>query len=172
MSTTKNAKPRPAARPDEAGSPSDAPPVSSTQPAYEVRLVVPNRGDHRVEVWQLPSPATPRLTQPEQLAGLGGRAWRLVETRVLRRLAAAGITFGTLTPGLRQSWRVDEDVALGVGLLFRTLAPMRNLDRLRQVADGIDAMSREEAGYWLGMVMHRRHPRRVMAALRMLLTDP
>ena len=30
-------------------------------------------------------------------------------------------------------------------------------------------MSREEAGYWLGMALNRKHPRRVLAALRMLL---
>lgn len=47
---------------------------------------------------------------------------------------------------------------------------MRHLDRIRQVADGIDEMSREEAGYWLGMAMHRKNPRRVLAALRTLLT--
>ena len=28
------------------------------------------------------------------------------------------------------------------------------------------------AAYWLGMAMHRRHPRRVLTALRVLLTDP
>jgi hypothetical protein len=33
-------------------------------------------------------------------------------------------------------------------------------------------MSREEAGYWLGMAIHRPFPRRVLAALRLLLTRP
>lgn len=56
--------------------------------------------------------------------------------------------------------------------LFRTLAPMRNRDAMREVAEGIEAMGREEASYWLGMAMHRRHPRRVLTALRFLLTDP
>lgn len=36
---------------------------------------------------------------------------------------------------------------------------------------GIDHMSREEACYWLGMAMHRRYPRHVLAALRPLLTE-
>ena len=31
-------------------------------------------------------------------------------------------------------------------------------------------MGREEAAYWLGMAMHRKHPRRVLMALRILLT--
>ena len=37
---------------------------------------------------------------------------------------------------------------------------------------GIEAMTKEEAGYWLGMAMHRKYPRRVLMALRFLLIDP
>jgi len=46
---------------------------------------------------------------------------------------------------------------------------MRNIDRIRKVAEGVDIMPREEAGYWLGMAMHRKKPRLVLAALRILL---
>ena len=49
---------------------------------------------------------------------------------------------------------------------------MRNRAHMRAVAEGIDDMSREEAAYWLGMTMHRRHPRRVLMALRALLVSP
>lgn len=66
---------------------------------------------------------------------------------------------------------MEEDLAINLGLLFRVLALVRNLDRIRQVADGVAEMSREEIGYWLGMAMHRKHPRRVLAALRLLLTS-
>ena len=59
-----------------------------------------------------------------------------------------------------------------LGLLFRTLAPMRSRDNMRAVAEGIEAMGREEAAYWLGMAMHRKNPRRVLTALRILLTEP
>ena len=58
-----------------------------------------------------------------------------------------------------------------MGLLFRTLAPMRCGQEMRAVAEGIKAMGREEAAYWLGMAVHRKHPRRVLAALRILLTE-
>ena len=40
------------------------------------------------------------------------------------------------------------------------------------MAAGIEAMSKEEAGYWLGMAMHRKFPRRVLMALRFLLIEP
>ena len=39
------------------------------------------------------------------------------------------------------------------------------------VAEGADAMDREQAGYWLGMAMHRPNPRRVLMALRCLLPE-
>ncbi len=71
----------------------------------------------------------------------------------------------------RRRCDVNEGMALNLGLLFRTLAPMRSRDNMRACAQGIDAMGREEAAYWLGMAMHRRNPRRVLAALRLLLTD-
>ena len=64
------------------------------------------------------------------------------------------------------------ELALNLGLLCRVLAPMRHAERMRLVALRIDAMNPAEAAYWLGMAMHRKNPRRVLSALRLLLTDP
>ena len=64
-----------------------------------------------------------------------------------------------------------EDVALTLGLMFRTLATMRSRDNMRAVAEGIENMGREETVYRLGMAMHRRCPRRVLTALRFLHTE-
>jgi len=145
-------------------------PATST-PAYEVRMRRHGAGDTEIEVWQVPSSASPQLKEPLRVAGLRGRNLELVEHRVLRRLAAAGIkvdiadTAGSGRP-------VDEENALRLGLLFRVLAPMRHLDRMRAVADGVEAMGKEEAAYWLGMAIHRKNPRRVLTALRFILTDP
>ena len=78
---------------------------------------------------------------------------------------------GGLSDGPK-TYPLDEDLALNLGLLFRMLAPMRSRKNMRQVTDGIEAMGREEAAYWLGMAMHRKYPRRVLMALRYLLIDP
>lgn len=128
-------------------------------------------GDTEIEVWQVPSAASPQLAAPRRLAGLRGRNLDLVEHRVLKSLAAEGVIFVPLA-ARREARPVGEDTALRLGLLFRALAPMRNRDAMRAVAEGIEAMGREEAGYWLGMAMHRKNPRRVLTALRYLLTDP
>jgi hypothetical protein len=146
--------------------------VASNHPVYEIRAVGLGRGEVELSVWQLPSPATPRLKEAERTATLAGQGLRLVEARILKRLKAQGIRLRDLGKGESQRAPLDEDAALNLALLFRALAPMRSIDRIRAVAEGIDRMTREEAGYWLGMAVHRSQPRRVLAALRVLLTMP
>ena len=147
-----------------------SPPTPASAPSFEVRTVRHGPADTEVEVWQLPSPASPQLTAPMRLAGLRGRNLGLVEHRVLKLLAAAGLKFNPRA-GRKEALILPEDQALRLGLLFRALAPMRSRDNIRAVAEGIEAMGREEAAYWLGMAMHRKNPRRVLTALRFLLTD-
>ena len=141
-------------------------------PVYELRARRHGPGDTELEVWQLPSPASPQRTSPVRIAGLRGRSLDLVEHRVLRRLGQAGLKLSGREAERKEGHRLPEDLALSLGLLFRTLAPMRSRDNMRAVAEGIDAMGREEAAYWLGMAIHRKNPRRVLTALRFLLTDP
>lgn len=140
-------------------------------PRYELRVRWHGFGDSEYEVWQLPAPATPLVRVPVRVAGLRGRHLDLVEHRVLRRLAAGGVRPHRTPSPKRRAYPLGEDLALTLGLLFRTLAPMRSGDRMRAVAEGIEAMEREEAAYWLGMAMHRRRPRRVLTALRTLLIE-
>ncbi|MBK8059520.1 MAG: hypothetical protein IPK33_17180 [Gemmatimonadetes bacterium] len=151
--------------------------VPASAPHYELRARTWGAGDEELEVWQVPAPATPHLKASVRLAGLRGRNLGLVEHRVLRRLSAAGIRLASrrgseLALGQPNAYAITERLALTLGLLFRTLAPMRSRDNMLLVADGIEAMGQEEAAYWLGMAMHRANPRRVLSALRILLTDP
>ena len=141
-------------------------------PVYELRARRHGPGDTELEVWQLPSPASPQRNAPVRIAGLRGRNLDLVEHRVLRRLGQAGLKLSGREAERKEGHRLPEDLALSLGLLFRSLAPMRSRDNMRAVAEGIDAMGREEAAYWLGMAIHRKNPRRVLTALRFLLTDP
>ena len=140
-------------------------------PQYELRVTSRSPGRSEYAIWQLPARATPQVKRPVRIAGLRGRNLDLVEHRVLRRLARGGVRLLSRTSGEQRICPLGEDLALSLGLLFRSLAPMRNRDRMLAVAEGVEAMEREEAGYWLGMAMHRRNPRRVLMALRCLLTE-
>ena len=144
----------------------------ASAPRYELRVRRRGAVEAEYAIWQMPAVATPHVTAPVRIAGLRDRNLHLVEHRVLKRLARAGIRIAPLPVASARGHVITEDVALTLGLLFRTIAPMRSRDNMRAVADGIEAMGREEAAYWLGMAMHRRRPRRVLTALRVLLTEP
>ena len=144
----------------------------STAPAYDLRLSRDPKLGLRLEIWRRRARNSPQLKQPVYVAGLKGRNLSLIEHRVVKHLAKAGIDLGGLPLSERRFYPLDEELALTLGLLFRVLAPMRSRENMRMAAQGIEAMGREEAAYWLGMAMHRKNPRRVLMALRLLLIDP
>ncbi len=148
----------------------------ASAPKYELRVRHHRSAEAEYEIWQMPTAASPHLTCATRIAGLRGRNLELVEHRVLRRLSRAGVKLAARDVRdyqvARLGYALSEDLALILGLLFRALAPMRSRTNMCAVAEGIEAMSREEAAYWLGMAMHRKHPRRVLSALRWLLTEP
>ena len=141
-------------------------------PQYELRVQRRTATDIEYEIWQIPATATPQLTAARRIAGLRGRNLELIEHRLLKRLARSGVKLGRTADLKQRGYLLNEDLALTLGLLFRALAPMRNRANMRAVADGIEAMEAEETAYWLGMAMHRERPRRVLMALRVLLTEP
>ena len=142
------------------------------KPRYELRAHRTEASETMFEVWQLPAAATPHIKQPKRVAGLGGRNLSLIEHRLLKQLQRSQIDPTGLMPKETRGYDLPEDEALRLGLLFRVLAPMRNRNHMRACTEGIEAMGREEAAYWLGMAMHRKYPRRVLMALRFLLIDP
>ncbi len=142
--------------------------AAGSAPRYELR--VRSRGVRTYQLWQVASPATPHVTSPVRIGGLKGRNLDLVEHRILRRLLEAGIRLDLGPDTKACSVPVTEHVALMLGLLFRSLAPMRSRANMISVVEGIEEMGCEEAAYWLGMAMHRRNPRRVLMALRCLLS--
>lgn len=147
-------------------------PHTSALPQYELRARRLVGSDMEIEIWQLPASATPHIRQPTYIAGLRGRNLSIIEHRLLRRMKQVRIDLTNLPVFDALRIPVDEEMAINLGLLFRALAPMRNREHIAAVAAGIEAMTKEEAGYWLGMAMHRKYPRRVLMALRFLLIEP
>lgn len=141
-------------------------------PLYELRAAKAGPGELLLEVWQLPGPASPQLREARYVGGLGGRNLALVEHRAFKALKSTGVDVSGLRTGESRRERLPEDHALRLALTFRVLAPMRSRPNMRVCSEGIEAMGKEEAAYWLGMALNRKYPRRVLMALRILLIDP
>ena len=151
------------------------PPKPDTEDSrWELRVAHTRRDGVVVSVWRHCAARRGRAHGggAAPIATLRGRPYRLIESLLLKRLSHLGLAAAGITKGRSIAGRVHERDAVSLALLFRALAPMRSIDRIRLVADGIDRLSPEEANYWLGMALHRTRPRRVLAALRMLLTTP
>ena len=88
-------------------------------PRYEIRIAGRGPGNGEDEIWQLPARDTPRVAASARIAGLRGRNLELVEHRVLKRLAQAGVKPQSGLNGRKCGYAVTEDVALTLGLLFR-----------------------------------------------------
>ena len=145
--------------------------LPNIEPAYQIRARRLSGSQLQIEIWQLPSPASPHIHVPQRVAGLAGRNLEINQVRILKKLKEAGVRLEVMpVEGTRAPIREDE--ALRLALLFRVLAPMRSRPRMVDIAEGIEGMAREEAAYWLGMAVHRKNPRRVLSALRVLLTAP
>ncbi len=146
--------------------------MSESTPRYELRVQRYGPANTEYEIWQLSAIASPNVKFASRVAAIRGRNLELVEHWVLRGLLQAGVKLGRQSDVKKYNYALPEDIALLFGLLFRTLAPMRSRKNMRAVVQGIESMGREEAAYWFGMSMHRKNPRRVLAALRILLTEP
>jgi hypothetical protein len=118
--------------------------IASGRPAYELRCKQRGPSDLELEVWQVPSTATPELKEPRRVAGLGGHKLLLVEGAILRRLKAEQVSLAKLKKGEARRDPLSEDLALAMGLLFKLLAPMRNVAAIWAWR----CIARTPAGYW------------------------
>lgn len=138
-------------------------------PKYEIRAKNRAPGDLELTIWQIPCSATPNVVAPIRIAGLHGKNLSLIEHRVLRTLKSHDIDIIPTGKEIKKA-ELNEEVSMNLGLLFRLLAPMRSLEKMHQTVQAIEEMGKDEVAYWLGMSMHRKNPRRVLSALRLLLS--
>ena len=142
--------------------------TGASNPQNELRVAAGSMSS--CELWQVGSPVSPQITVPKGLGGLKGRNLFLIEHGLSRWFREAGNRSDPVAIRTAGIVQVDECVALTLGLLFRSLAPVRSCASMIPVAKGIKEMEEEEAAYWMGMPPYRRNPQRVLMALRNLLT--
>ncbi|MCS6781264.1 MAG: hypothetical protein NZ555_16355, partial [Geminicoccaceae bacterium] len=92
-------------------------PLAEGGPLFELRATKRGAGDLALEVYQLPAPATPHVTTPSRLAGLGGAKLALIESRVLKRLGKEGAKLASLRAGERLVLPLSEPEAARLALL-------------------------------------------------------
>ena len=75
-----------------------AAPRDGVRPQDQLRGKKRGPGNLLLEVWQLPSVATPGMKEPDYVGGLSGRNLALVDHRVLKQIAPRASTSGRCGP--------------------------------------------------------------------------
>lgn len=116
------------------------------------------------------------LYEPEpppthKIAELGGATLRAVADHVMEALRANGYRPTELGPARREPFSLTEETGVRLGLLFLAVRPITKAERIEVIAQGIRAMTGEEAYYWYAKCTGGQAAERAQRALRVLLAD-
>lgn len=116
-------------------------------------------------LYEAEPPATRRVAE------LGGAALRAVADHVLEALRANGYRPTELSLGRREPFSLTEETGVRLGLLFLAVRPITKAERIELIAQGIRAMTGEEAYYWYAKCTGGPAAERSQRALRVLLAE-
>jgi len=116
------------------------------------------------------------LYEPEpppthKIAELGGATLRAVADHVMEALRANGYRPTELSLGRREPFSLAEETGVRLGLLFLAVRPITKVERIEVIAQGIRAMTSEEAYYWYSKCTGGPAAERAQRALRVLLAE-
>jgi len=137
----------------------------------------PGEPAYRLALYQraVEPPAEQRgLYEPEpppthKIAELGGATLRAVADHVMEALRANDYRPTELSLGRREPFALAEESGVRLGLLFLVVRPITKVERIEVIAQGIRAMTSEEAYYWYSKCTSGAAAERAQRALRTLL---
>jgi hypothetical protein len=144
-----------------------------------VSAIDPGEPAYRLAVYQrLVEPPSDQkgLYEPEppvmhRVAELGGSTLRAVADHVMESLRTNGYKATDLGAGRREPFVLAEETGVRLGLLFLAIRPITKVERIEVIAQGIRAMTSEEAYYWYSKCIGSPAAERAQRALRVLLAE-
>ncbi len=157
--------------------PSPAPHASAAvlhplpEPAYELRVQPRDDIGYGIALYRRGSVRHGSVSDGEQVVRVWGDPLLAVMDQVLVVIRRAGYRSMDLKATRRAPFRIGEEDAVRLGLLFAALKPLRKYRRIEEVAGAISRMEREEVYYWFSKVTTGAGHGRVQRALRIMVSD-
>jgi hypothetical protein len=107
----------------------------------------------------------------ERLVQVAGDPLRAVMDQVLGALRRAGYRPSELQRGRCEPFGLLDEDGTRLGLLLLIIRPIRKLDRIEAIHEGLRRMEPEEVYYWFSKATARDGAERARRALRILLAD-
>lgn len=141
------------------------------EPAYELRVQPRDDIGYGIALFRRDSVGQGTASDGEQVVRVWGDPLLAVMDQVLAVIRRAGYRSTDLHATRRAPFRIDEEDAVRIGLLFAALKPLRKYRRIEEVAGAISALEREEVFYWFSKVTEGPEQGRVQRALRIMVSD-
>ncbi len=151
-----------------------SPPSSRRKPAasaFELRVLPRDRLAYGVALYRLDAAHGDSGAAGELVIRVWGDPLSGILDQVLAAIRRAGYRSTDLGAKRRAPFRVAEEDAVRLGLLFAALKPLRKHRRIEEVARAVASMEPEEAHYWFSKVTTGPEQGRVRRALRIMVSD-
>lgn len=139
---------------------------------FQLRVIPTENNDFALELYQCAYKKAGEKKRPaaEKIGCLQGNTLNLVKQSIYQLLKANDYDPKTLSSKRQSAYILKEEVGVQTAILFQTVSPLSQPERINKIATGISAMSNEEAHYWFAMIANGRR-RNALKALRVLFGD-
>ena len=104
-------------------------------------------------------------------SAMSGGALQIIVDRVLMPLRENGYKATDLNPTRHETFKLEEEWGVRLGLLFLSIKPLSKIDRIELISEGIRDMTSEELYYWYSKCTQKKSGKRAQKALRILLAE-
>lgn len=139
---------------------------------FQLRVVPLKNNDFALELYQCAYKQAGAKKRPaaKRIGRLKGKPLVQARQAIYQTLKANNYDPKTLSYRRQSPYVLTETSGVSLALLFQTLQPLSKPERIANIADGIAAMSNEEAHYWFAKVSNGKK-RPALKAMRVLLGD-
>ncbi len=139
---------------------------------FQLRVVPTDNNNFALELYQCAYKQAGEKKRPaaKRIGKLKGKALVLTRQAIYAALKANKYDPKTLKYDRQAPYILDERSGVSLALLFQTVQPLSKEERIANIANGVIAMSNEEAHYWFAKVSNG-HKRNALKAIRVLLGD-
>lgn len=143
----------------------------SVRKPYQLRVLKDHDNAVRLELWQMPYNGSPQPEDTQKVGTLRGLPLMACHAGLTEVLQREGQPPSVLSRPKAEAVELTEDAGIYLALLFRLVRPLKRLDRIQNVFQGLARMTADERQYFFARVQYPRKGRYMERALRLWLGE-
>ena len=143
----------------------------STPKPYQLRVLKDHDNAVRLELWQVPYNRSLQSEDPHKVGTLRGSPLIACHGGLTEALQQEGHPPSVLSRPQPDPVTLTEDGGIYLALLFRLIRPLKRIDRIQNVFQGLSRMTPDERQYFFARIQYPGKGRYMERALRLWLGE-